>query len=84
MSDSATPWTVASQVPLPGGILQARILERFAISFSRSTIFLKEWVTFYLPGTLPWGVILLKIISVGTFLAAQWIRICLPMQGIWV
>ena len=41
MSDSATPWTVASQVPLSGGILQARILEWFAISFSRSTIILK-------------------------------------------
>ena len=34
MSDSVTPWTVASQVPLFMGILQARILEWVAISFS--------------------------------------------------
>ena len=31
----ATPWTVARQVPLSMGILQARILEWVAISFPR-------------------------------------------------
>jgi len=30
-----TPWTVARQAPLSMGILQARILEWVAISFSR-------------------------------------------------
>ena len=33
--DSATPWTVAHQVPLSMGILHARILEWVAIPFSR-------------------------------------------------
>ena len=28
-------------------------------------LFLKEWVIFYLSGTLPWGVILLKMTPVG-------------------
>ena len=38
MSDSfATPWTVASQTPLSMGILQAKILEWVAISFSRGS-----------------------------------------------
>ena len=31
----ATPWIVAPQAPLSMGILQARILERIAISYSR-------------------------------------------------
>ena len=38
MSDSVIPWTVARQVPLSIGILQARIL---------------EWVPFPPPGDLP-------------------------------
>ena len=33
----ATPWTVARQAPLSMGILQARILERVTISFSRGS-----------------------------------------------
>ena len=33
----ATPWTIAYHVPLPMGILQARILEWVAISFSRGS-----------------------------------------------
>ena len=33
----ATPWTVAHQAPLSVWILQARILERVAISFSRES-----------------------------------------------
>ena len=33
----ATPWTVAHQVPLSVGILQARILEWVAISYSRGS-----------------------------------------------
>ena len=37
MSDSATLWTVAHQAPLSTGILQARILEWVAISFSRGS-----------------------------------------------
>ena len=37
MSDSETPWTVACQAPLSMGILQARILEWVAISFSRGS-----------------------------------------------
>ena len=37
MSDSATPWTVAHQVPLSTGILQARILEWVAMSSSRGS-----------------------------------------------
>ena len=37
MSDSATLWTVARQAPLFMGILQARILEWVAISFSRGS-----------------------------------------------
>ena len=35
VSNSAIPWTVARQAPLSMGILQARILEWVAISFSR-------------------------------------------------
>ena len=34
----ATPWTVAHQAPLSMGILQARILEWFAISSSRGSL----------------------------------------------
>ena len=37
MSDSATPWTVACQVPLFMGFFQARILEWLAIPFSRGS-----------------------------------------------
>ena len=33
----ATPWTVAHQIPLTMGILQARIPEWVAISFSRGS-----------------------------------------------
>ena len=33
----ATPWTAAHQAPLSMGILQAGILEWFAISFSRES-----------------------------------------------
>ena len=32
-----TPWTVAYQAPLSMGILQARILEWVAVSFSRGS-----------------------------------------------
>ena len=35
VSNSAIPWTVARQAPLSVGIVQARILEWVAISFSR-------------------------------------------------
>ena len=36
MSDSSvTPWTVASQAPLSPGILQARVLQGVAMSFSK-------------------------------------------------
>ena len=38
VSDSVTPWTIASQVPMSMGILQARIL---------------EWVATPSPGDLP-------------------------------
>ena len=34
---TVTPWTIARQAPLPMGILQARILEWVAISFSRGS-----------------------------------------------
>ena len=37
-----TPWTVAYQAPLPMGILQARILEWVAISFSRGSSQLRD------------------------------------------
>ena len=37
MSDSATPWIVAYQAPLSMRILQAKILEWVAISFSRGS-----------------------------------------------
>ena len=36
-SDSVTPWTVACQAPLSMDILQARILEWVAISFSKGS-----------------------------------------------
>ena len=38
----ATPWTVACQAPLSMGILQARILEWFAISSSRGSSQLRD------------------------------------------
>ena len=37
LSDSATPWTVACQVPLSTGFFQARTLDWVAISFSRGS-----------------------------------------------
>ena len=37
----ATPWTVALQSPLSMGILQARILEWFAMPFSRKAMILQ-------------------------------------------
>ena len=37
VSDSATPWTVAHQIPLSMGILQARILESGAMPSSRQS-----------------------------------------------
>ena len=37
LSDSATPWTVPCQAPLSVGILQARILKRIAMPFSRGS-----------------------------------------------
>ena len=39
----ATPWTVARQAPSLHGILQARILEWVAISFSRGTSWSRNW-----------------------------------------
>ena len=39
----ATPWTVARQAPLSMGILQARILERVTISFSRGSSWPRNW-----------------------------------------
>ena len=38
LSDCATLWTVARQVPLSTGILQAKILEWVAMPFSRGII----------------------------------------------
>ena len=38
----ATPWTVARQAPLSMGILQARILEWVAISYSRGSSLLRD------------------------------------------
>ena len=43
VSNSVTSWTVAHQVPLSMGILQARILEWVAISFSRGSSQPKDW-----------------------------------------
>ena len=37
VSNSATPWTVASQAPLSMGILQTRILEWVAMASSRGS-----------------------------------------------
>ena len=38
-----TPWTIARQAPLSMGILQTRILERVAISFSRGSSCPGDW-----------------------------------------
>ena len=38
-----TPWTIACQAPLSMGILQTRILERVAISFSRGSSCPRDW-----------------------------------------
>ena len=43
MSNSATPCTLACQAPLSMGILQARILEWVAISFSRGSSQPRDW-----------------------------------------
>ena len=45
---SVTPWAVAHQAPLCMGILQARILERVAISFSNIPfiVITKYWLYF--------------------------------------
>ena len=39
-----TPWTVAHLAPLPMGILQARILEWFAISFFKGSSQPRDWI----------------------------------------
>ena len=44
ISDSATPWTVAHQAPLSMGILQARILEWFALPSSRGSSQPRDWI----------------------------------------
>ena len=44
-----TPWTVVWQAPLSIGILQARILEWVAISFSRGSSWPRDWTCS--PGT---------------------------------
>ena len=46
MSDSATPWTVTRQAPLPI-ILQIRILEWVAIPFSRESYQSKDQTLVY-------------------------------------
>ena len=38
-----TPWTIAHQAPLSMGIIQARILERVAIPFSRGSSQPRDW-----------------------------------------
>ena len=38
-----TPWTIACQSPLSMGILQARILEWVAMSFSQGSSWPREW-----------------------------------------
>ena len=43
MSDSVTTWTVAYQPPPIHGIFQARIVEWFAISFSRRSSQPRDW-----------------------------------------
>ena len=43
VSDSVTPWTVATSLLLPGGVLQARILESVAISFSSRSFPPRDW-----------------------------------------
>ena len=43
VSNSATPWTVAHQVPLSMGIVQARILEWVAMPSSRGSSLHKDW-----------------------------------------
>jgi len=42
-SDSATPWTVAHQAPLPMRILQARILEWVAMPSSTGSLQPRDW-----------------------------------------
>ena len=42
-----TPWTIACQVPLSMGILQARILEWATISFSSQTSLFKTKLFLY-------------------------------------
>ena len=78
VSDSfATPWMVSLQTPLSlPGILQARILQWVAISFSRGS-------------SQPRDRTHVSCIScnAGEFFAtreAQWWRLCLLMQGVWV
>ena len=43
MSDSVTPWTRAHQAALSMGVLQARTLERVAISFSSGSSQPRDW-----------------------------------------
>ena len=43
MSNSATPWSVTHQAPSVPGILQARILQWVAISFSRGCSQPRDW-----------------------------------------
>ena len=45
----ATPWTVACQAPLSMGILQARILEWVAISFSINNVYMHIYNICYIP-----------------------------------
>ena len=64
-----TPWTVACQAPLSMGILQARILEWVAITFSRGSsrprdLTFVSWVSYILYHRATWEALGVRITQI--------------------
>jgi len=85
----ATPWTaVPIDYSLPGssvhGILQARILEWVAISFSRGSSWPRNWTRVScIAGRFftDWAMFSLKCFSIGTSVLFQCLWLCTPSAG---
>ena len=84
------PWTVACQAPLSMGILQVRILEQVAISFSRGSPWPRNWTQVsWIAGRFftDWATREalstqqeIKNSRYGISLVVQWLRLHPPMQ----
>ena len=73
VSDSATPWTVARQAPLSMGILQARILEWGATSFSRGSSRPRDLI--HVSRIARWFFFFFFLITSTTWEAPRWVAV---------